>query len=480
VSIARLAANLPPVRLVARSYGGFPSIAGLTTITPGILLSRSSGTTPAAVMASASPTTADAGTPYRDLEYSWTCNAPRELIWNPFVGGSVDIHQTQTGPEAAFLFRTAGTYTITLTARGWNGSAYVTASTSTTVTVTDWTGTTKYVDPGAGSGGTGDSPASPYNSPSALTTWMGANTSYRRAFIKAGTNWPTTNLQYSTANNNRIGVYGGTGRVKLGKLTVQAGRGWGPRNNVCEGVDFTVDSEGYLTGGGTDPWGPIDDLTFINCRFTKQQFIFDTAGTRCTWWNCEWARGNVAGQGLQCKGYDWYAVVGGYFGGGMGDLTLEHHVYPTVNRHSLFRCVDTRACTQLSFALNTNCPLDDDTIYSLISDCRWSGTMNGHDWSNSSNTKNQGAFDLAISQRNLIEPHPSMGTQGFCVYAESIKRADVRDSRFILPRQSAVAIGGDPRRDVRIYRNYVRMGSANAAFSTGSGITEQDNTIVRG
>ena len=129
------------------SYGGFPLIPNLATITPRITASRLSGEEPLSVQVRAHATTAtfsDGGAafealanrafePYLDLEFSWNFGDPggAETFTHPVYGVTMDANTDQPGPEAAYLYRTPGTYAITLTVRAWTGSAYVTASTTT-------------------------------------------------------------------------------------------------------------------------------------------------------------------------------------------------------------------------------------------------------------------------------------------------------------------------------------------------------------
>jgi PKD repeat protein len=128
------------------AYGGHPTIPGLTAIAPVLTLSRATGAVPLVVQVHAADTTAtfsDGGAaflaavnrafdPYLDLEFSWDFGdaAGTETFTDPILG-EVNANTDQTGPAAAYVYRTPGSYTITLTARGWNGSAYVTASTTT-------------------------------------------------------------------------------------------------------------------------------------------------------------------------------------------------------------------------------------------------------------------------------------------------------------------------------------------------------------
>ena len=56
---------------------------------------------------------------YEDLEYSWDFgdSESNESFIDPVTGNSVNSAIDQTGPEAAHVYRSAGSYTITLTIR---------------------------------------------------------------------------------------------------------------------------------------------------------------------------------------------------------------------------------------------------------------------------------------------------------------------------------------------------------------------------
>jgi hypothetical protein len=438
----------------AREYTGRPTIPGLTSIAPGIALSKTAGVAPCVVMASASPTTAVGCEAYLDLDYWWTCDGPAELLRDPVTGRTVDANRDQCGPEAAFLLRRAGTYKISLVVRGWTGTRYVVGRATASVTVSEWAGETRYFDPAAPAGGNGLTPETAWATEPQLRAWANNSGANRRTLLKAGSTWPTYNLQWATNTGARVGTYGGTGRATVNRIAAVCGRGWAPADCVVEGIDFSGDSEGYQAGGGDAavPYKAVEDIAFVGCRFRKQQFLFNTFARRVAWWGCEWQRGDIPGQGLIVSTLDWTSLVGCTFDGGYGDVVFDHHVYPTIREHGLFRWVETRGARQLSFAINTNAPLDRDSVWTLISDCRLGGAMNGHDWSNSNNTKNQGAFDLALSQRNLILPDPRIGTQGIGVYAESLKRFAVRDNMIANCRVRGVAIGTDPRALGAVYR----------------------------
>jgi PKD repeat protein len=100
----------------------------------GIVASRTSGQTPMFLQVSASNITAT-GTdrPFEDLTYSWDFGDElSEPILHPITGEVVDAGTQQTGPEAAYVYRQPGTYTITLTVSG----SGITETVTQTVTVT--------------------------------------------------------------------------------------------------------------------------------------------------------------------------------------------------------------------------------------------------------------------------------------------------------------------------------------------------------
>jgi hypothetical protein len=123
-------------------YTGSP-VANITSFdtSGGFAMSRTSGQLPAFVHVSASPILA-AGTtePYEDIEYTWDFGDPggTEVFVDPAVwpytsgGPAVNANTDQVGPDAVYVYRTAGTFTITLNIRARNTGGFITTSVAQT------------------------------------------------------------------------------------------------------------------------------------------------------------------------------------------------------------------------------------------------------------------------------------------------------------------------------------------------------------
>ncbi len=127
--------NPPPA---SANYGGRPVILDLSSIQLRVRASTLKGPVPLPVHVSAIPTGwtgPTRGNPYEDLEFTWDFGDPgaTRTYRNPVTGATVGTNSDQVGPEAVHVYDTPGNYTITCTARGWNGTAFVTATTTTVV-----------------------------------------------------------------------------------------------------------------------------------------------------------------------------------------------------------------------------------------------------------------------------------------------------------------------------------------------------------
>jgi hypothetical protein len=142
------------------SYTGFPKLTGLTTITPKISIHKSGTTEPCFVQVSADGTTVNSGVtsfnsvacdPFMDLHYEWDFGdtGGNETALHHWSGQTIDLDDEQIGAKANYVYRSAGTYTITLTAKGKNDSGtIISASTTTLLQLGEY----EYFDGGATSG----------------------------------------------------------------------------------------------------------------------------------------------------------------------------------------------------------------------------------------------------------------------------------------------------------------------------------------
>jgi hypothetical protein len=122
-----------------------------TAITPRISLLRSSGTVPLVIHASAELTQitggvpeshresvqSDTAIPFSHLEYRWDFGDPSstETLTDPRTGEVVNSNDCWRGPLAEHVYRTAGTYTITLTAIAMDTSGRTISASTTTATI---------------------------------------------------------------------------------------------------------------------------------------------------------------------------------------------------------------------------------------------------------------------------------------------------------------------------------------------------------
>lgn len=121
-----------------QSFRGNPdqTVTAIDTSGGIVVSGRTSGTNPFFVHVSAANITATGcDRPYEDLEFRWNFGDTNgiETFTEPSQGKLVNANTDQVGPEAAYVYRRAGSYTITLTVRGKNGSGFTTATTTSLV-----------------------------------------------------------------------------------------------------------------------------------------------------------------------------------------------------------------------------------------------------------------------------------------------------------------------------------------------------------
>ncbi len=206
----------------ATSFFSIPATAS-AAISPYFIPSRISGVAPLAVFfdtaSSTSASTTDTGVttrPFHDLDYAWNYGDTNAGLWT--YGTASSSKNIAYGPEAAHVFETPGTYTVTMTVKDGTN----TAATTTTITVTDpntvFSGTNTICVaastlPVAGVGGCPSGAVATTTSSfnSAVATYAGTN---RRVLFKGGDAFTSSSNASITTSGGTIGSYG-TGKALI-------------------------------------------------------------------------------------------------------------------------------------------------------------------------------------------------------------------------------------------------------------------------
>ena len=457
------------------SYGG-DTVPGLTAIQPRITIPRTSGETPFSVHVSGMDTTAAGSAhPYDELEYSWNFGdaSGNEIFTHPVTGELVNANADQKGPEAAYLFRNPGTYTITLTVRGWTGSAYVTATSAVQVDVRAWSGEDRYFDPvGGNDTNNGETAATAWKSWDKLSSWING-ASNRGVFLKRGTTMLADSMIYLSKSHLRLRPYGsGSDPVIKASASMPsiiylwANYGIKIDDQVFEGIVFNGNNgqanhciSAWYKGDGV---AYLKDTAFINVTFVNDgnsRTLLNISGElgvlqRFMVWQSTFDHREGSTHGFFIALAKFAAVVGGSFSGGDGRLIMDHHIYPTGTPNALFRWIDFQQAISKNFCINTNSSKGAGitTRHVLIDGNNCTGTMNGLDFSNANNSS-RGRFSDVIVQNNAIHDAGSIGGQGFGILGASVERIAIRDNLFYNNRLSDINIT-DSGVDLQSYRNH--------------------------
>ena len=490
----------PPA--VTLPYGG-AVLDDVSGITPVITISRTTGVIPCVVQATAAASSATwinpntsvsepLPNPYDQLHYTWNFGEGlgTQVITNPVTGLPMDADLHQTGPQATFIYRTPGTYTITLTASVKNqADAIVEVSTQVVVSVLDFGGQTQFFDPVAGDDANdGLTAATPKRSWSAYSSWATGGDN-RRALLKRGTTMLQTSDFRSDHSHTRVEPYGvGADPViqadpSFSGRMVQVWAKFFLEDQLYRGIRFmgmgTVQTCVYVYGEA-DP--ASRDVVFMDCTFDNAlpdgDDLLQVTGnhnSRFTAWNCHFLHNDASGVAMYASvnggaaPSEFLSIVGGSFAGGGGDPILAHHIYANGwRRYDLMRWIDFGSSIGKNFCLNMNCPSDNrDSEYVLIDGCDVTGCSNGIDASNGSNNPSLGQFDHFIIQNTAIhdlDPAQGYGVMGYC-----IRRYVVRDSVFYGNPTQDVSIR-DPDVDYQVYRNiFWRESAGNSSVSVVAG-----------
>ncbi len=451
------------------TYSG-DDVDGISAIVAAIHTSRTTCEAPGLIQCSGHLTTATgASNPFDQLHYEWdfgdtdAASVAANAMVHPVTGAAINPNTDQSGPLASYIYRAAGSYTITLTVTARNTSGTITDTDTATqaVTVSAWSGTDMYFDSVGGLDANAGTIGAPRQTAAAIEAWLEGGVG-RRALLKCGSAFTSSSLIRLRSTGRKWVEPYDTGAKPILNLNTSIQID-GTDNSMADVVfrGITLDGNGNnivllsvlgnSTAAGATP--ALQNVRIIDVDFKQTggtssvtnnmvNFGFNRIQDVCMW-GCTWDGAHIDAYTLLIKtdGTDttptpmeFQSVIGCSFEGceaiGPG-LVLDHYIYSTGYRYfTTMRWNNFGVTSGLNFCLNMNCGnAGDDTHYVLVDGCKLTGTINGMDWSNSSNTPANGQFDDVIVQQCAVNVG-QIGTQGWAIYGTCINRIAVRDCNF--------------------------------------------------
>jgi hypothetical protein len=464
------------------AYQGDPNaIFSSIDTSDGIIVSRTSGQLPAFVHASAAAIVATgqvldaAGNPisgailrpYERMEYWWDFGDPlgTEIFTNPFTKLRVNANTEQYGPEAVYVYRTAGTKTITLHIRGKSvGGGYVTASVSTTFTakVFNQDGGNWFFDSVSGNDNwDGRSPtyiggrSGPKQSANSLLTIWGSGSLTNTAFHLAyGSSWSfdKNNLWFLQGRSVRIDAYQGSRPSSAKPQLIRSsgthgaiffGNLHGHTDVVLQNLDVQVTSNaseppiGLVRADGQT----VSDIYIDNCDCTangnaalslysgianqlKTQFVNGSV------WGGTFRQDHGGAAGINFGMARFMSFVGATVHAiGQGNVYV-HFINPEeCQDHLLARWLSTSG-SLMNFCIEpraNNWSGDYIGRWCCVSDCNYMDCMNGINFSNQHNASpatTEGYYEGVVVQRCFFG---NLGQNAF--YITGVTDITMRDNR---------------------------------------------------
>jgi len=492
-----------------------PSTAGIIPCT--VYVSASAITATATAQMNGSPFNA-----WQDLEYTWNFGdaSGTETFTRPTDGATVNAN-TQTGPEATYVYRTATTYTITLSIRGKNGSGYTTAQVTKQIIVAADTNTQVFVDSSASPVGADGSSAHPWVTVDQMSTAIAAganitvNVARGSTFTGTGT-FDGKGFLYlkQGCSNLRIRPWAGTvGANPIFTATSGSqpavflwnndlGSGFPTDDIVISGMDFVQNGPssnfaGVASfGSGATSTATITNITLDHCNFNLISDNFTnvvsiasvSVYSRFTFWGGSVTNSLTSSNvdiGILLGIEDYMSFYGLTVSGRGVSATLSHHIYPTVHNHSCYKWMPFGAGPNRGFCINGNYDnivgeTDNITLtnsdYFLVSECDLTGANNAVDLGNNINTPVTTQFTTVVVEKNAI--HDLLSGFGFLFGCG--QGVTIRDNRiFNLPADgwySPSAIDGSVLYS-KLYRNKIYYPSS-VAGSLGAYLENEASTVV--
>ena len=458
-------------------------------IQPEIEITRTSGEIPFHVYVSSSGSTAtDVEFPYDQLEYSWDFGdtISEGSFVHPVTLNTVEANTDQTGPEASFVYRNPGTYNITLTAQYSNGVDTFVNETTTSVTVSDWSGETRYLDPDSGNNSnTGTTSDAAWKTWSTLVSWLSEGDN-RKGLIKRGTEVSVEEILRMENSHVRLSAYGEGAKpiltadgeigsfIRLASSTtiedhvysglhLDGNSGNAPSliyarifevNAVMRAVAFLD-----MTFENDDPHG-AEDVTsnMITIQNPPDGYIDDVLV-----WNSNFIRNHSVKNGIYAEIQGHFAVVGSSFSGGDGNSIKDHPIYPATVNHAHFRWIDFQETFSNNFSINNASKGGVTLHYTLVDGSNITGGQNGLDFTKH-NGSTTGWFSDVIVQNNAIHDLGSP-SQGYGIIGGSLERFTIRDNRFYGNPYTDILIEKDGDHDIslQMYDNLIWKGADPAS-----------------
>lgn len=401
----------------------------------GIEVSRQTGTTPMFVQVSAENILATGSTPnyfnnpirpYEDLEYQWDFGDPSgvESIFNPVTNQYVNPNTSQIGPEAAYVYRNSGIYTITLNIRGKSSSGYISETVTTNITVTNYTpAITYYFDSVSGNdSNSGLSSSLPKQTISSLSSIPASG----RFFLARGGSY---NYDKLTNSHTRFAAYG-TGVAPIMRFTGANGLYFNigsPNQNfqniVFSDITFMSAAADRLVFSNISNYTNtfVNDIYFDNCYFLSESGKSNTVqltsnSSRWGWWNVTHSAGtnNITTEFFGGFSGRWIFFMGNIMASGRGTPSVVaslgratgHNIYTGDQNNYLVRyCSFGSGAVDRLFNLNINNSksVGNYTYHYNFSDCDFQGHWGAIDLSNTNNSRwSNGYIDKIVIDRNII------------------------------------------------------------------------------